>query len=350
MTSGLAAARPGITLGRFVAAGILAVMALAAPKPARAGRLGPDVIALFPKDVGEFAYADLKKARTLKWFPQLQEQMLPERFRQFEKFLASAGVDPNSQVDELAWALVAASMSGKPEDAASSAAAVPTGEEVVGVALGNFNPGSTESYFKQQKLPTFKARGYTMYAFGTGSGPNDLFFLFIDSNTAAFGHRTLLEKMIEVRFGTEEGLLHNDKFFPLINEANGSGVVWAVLNPAYTRLAMQQLAPEVEQFPEAAKLVARMQNMIINVDASSGVDGKFQAVCGSSEDANTLGQLLQAGFLYKRYQAQKDNPDLAQLLDQARVTPAGDRVMLSMSLSDDQITALIRKNTFALKM
>jgi hypothetical protein len=350
MTSGLAAARPGVTLGRFVAAGILAVMALAAPKPARAGRLGPDVIALFPKDVGEFAYADLKKARTLKWFPQLQEQMLPERFRQFEKFLASAGVDPNSQVDELAWALVADSMSGKTDNAASAATSVPTGEEVVGVALGNFNPGSTESYFKQQKLPTFKARGYTMYAFGTGSGPNDLFFLFIDSNTAAFGHRTLLEKMIEVRFGTEEGLLHNDKFFPLINEANGSGVVWAVLNPAYTRLAMQQLAPEVEQFPEAAKLVARMQNMIINVDAGSGVDGKFQAVCGSSEDANTLGQLLQAGFLYKRYQAQKDNPDLAQLLDQARVTPAGDRVMLSMSLSDDQITALIRKNTFALKM
>ena len=348
--SGFAAVRPGAVLYRLVAAGILAALALATPKPARAGRLGPDIIALFPKDIGEFAYADLKKARTLKWFPQLQEQMLPERFRQFEKFLASAGVDPNSQVDELAWALVADGMTGKTDGAPSAAASVPTGEEVVGVALGNFNPGSTESYFKQQKLPTFKARGYTMYAFGTGSGPNDLFFLFIDSNTAAFGHRSLLEKMVEVRFGTEEGLMSNEKFFPLINEANGSGVVWAVLNPAYTRLAMQQLAPEVEQFPEAAKLVARMQNMIINVDASSGVDGKFQAVCGSSEDANTLGQLLQAGFLYKRYQAQKDNPDLAQLLDQARVTPAGDRVMLSMSLSDDQITALIRKNTFALKM
>jgi len=55
-------------------------------------------------------------------------------------------------------------------------------------------------------------------------------------------------------------------------------VVWAVLNPAYTRLAMQQLAPEVGQFPEAAKLVGRMQNMIINVEASSGLDGKFQAV------------------------------------------------------------------------
>ena len=157
-------------------------------------------------------------------------------------------------------------------------------------------PARTESYFKQQKLPTFKARGYTLYAFGSGAGPNDLFFLFIDSNTAAFGHRKLLEKMIEVRFGGEEGLLRNDAFYPLINDANGTGTVWAVLNPAYTRLAMQQLAPEVQQFPEAAKLVTRMHNMIISVDASNSLDGKFQAVCGSTEDANTLAQLLQRDF------------------------------------------------------
>ncbi len=332
----------------FGIAAILLAATLAVPTPARAGRLGPDIIALFPKEVGEFAYADLKKARSLKWFSQLQEQLIPERFRQFEKFLASAGVDPNSQVDELAWGLVAEGLSAKTEGAGSSS--VPTGEEVVGVALGNFNPGSAEAYFKQQKLPTFKARSYTLYAFGSGSGPNDLFFLFIDSNTAAFGHREILEKMVEVRYGGEEGLMSNDRLFPLINEANGSGTVWAVLNPAYTRLAMQQLAPEVEQFPEAAKLVSRMQNLVINVDASSGLDGKFQAVCGSTEDANTLGQLLQAGFLYKRYQAQKENPELANLLDEARITPAGDRVTLRMSLSDDQMRSLIQKNTFALKM
>src|SRR5499425_421407 len=138
-------------------AAILAALALAAPKPARAGRLGPDIIALFPKEVGEFAYADLKKARSLKWFPQLQEQVIPERFRQFEKFLASAGVDPNSQVDELAWGLVAEGLSSKTEGTGSSA--VPTGEEVVGVALGSYNPNSTEAYFKQQKVPTAKARG-----------------------------------------------------------------------------------------------------------------------------------------------------------------------------------------------
>ncbi len=335
-----------MTVRRIVAVAVLAALALALPRPVRAGRLGTDIIALFPKDIGEFAYADLKKARTLNWFPKLKQQLLPERFRQFEQFLASAGVDPNSQVDELAWATVP----DAPDPKADKSTYVPSGEQIVGVALGSFNPNSAEAYFKTQKLPTFKQRGYTLFAFGSGSGPNDLFFFFIDSNTAAFGHRKLLEKLIEVRFGADEGLLRNDTFFPLVNEANGGGTVWAVLNPAYTRLALRQLAPEVEQFPEVAKIAARMQNMIISVEAGSGLDGKFQAVCGSVEDANALAQLLQLGFMYRQHQAQQDNPDLAQLLSQAQVIPAGDRVQLRMSLSDDQMTALIRRNTFALKM
>jgi hypothetical protein len=333
---------------RLASAALILAATFTMPKPASAGTLGADKLALFPRETGELGYADMKKARTMKWFPQLQEQMLPANFKQFEKFLAAAGVDPNSQVEELAWGLVAEGLTAKTENAGS--AAVPTGEQVVGVALGNFTPESTKAYFKQQKLPTFEVRGYTLYAFGTGSGANDLFFLYFDSSTAAFGHRKLLEEMIEVHFGQEESLLRNDRIYPLVAEANGSGIVWTVLNAAYTRLAMQQLAPEVQQFPDAAKLITRMQNMIISVTATSGIDGKFQAICGSVEDANALGQLIQAGLLYKRYQATKENPELAQLLDAASVTPAGDRVTLRLSLSDAQMTSLIQHNTFALKM
>ena len=327
---------------------VVVLTVLCSAQISSAQRVGPDTIALFPKNIGEFAYANLKQARSQKWFPQLQEQMLPERFRQFEKFLASAGVDPNSQVEELAWGLIAEGVTDKTSGAGSTA--VPTGEEIVGVALGSYNPESTEAYFKAQKLPTFKSHGFTMYAFGSGAGSNDLFFLFLDSNTAAFGHRSELEKMLEVRYGGAEGLLRNEKMYSLINEANGSGVVWAVLNPAYTRLAMKQLAPQIQQFPEAAKLVTRMQNLILNIQASGGIDGKFQAVCGSTEDANTLAQLMQLAFVYQQYQAKQQNPELADLLGQAQVNPSGDRVVLRLALTDDQMTSLIKKNTFALKM
>jgi hypothetical protein len=326
----------------------LVMVTLMAALPASGQELGNDTIALFPKDVGEFAYANLKQARSQKWFPQLEQQILPERFRQFEKFLASAGIDPNSQVDEVAWGLIAQGVTAQTEGTGSTA--VPTGDQIVGVALGNFNPSSTEAFFKQQKLPSFKSHGFDLYAFGTGAGPNDLFFLFLDSNTAAFGHRAELEKMLDVRFGNSEGLLQNEKLYGLINELNGSGAVWAVLNPAYTRLAVRQLTPQIEQFPEAAKLITRLQNLMISVQADSGINGKFQAVCSSVEDANTLAQLMQLAFLYQQYQAKQQNPDLAQLLSQASVVPAGDRVTLQMSLTDDQMTSLIQHNTFAFKM
>jgi len=333
---------------RLAGAVVLVLTVLCTAQISSAQRVGPDTIALFPKNIGEFAYANLKQARSQKWFPQLQEQMLPERFRQFEKFLASAGVDPNSQVEELAWGLIAEGVTDKTSGTGSTA--VPTGEEIVVVALGSYNPESTEAYFKAQKLPTFKSHGFTMYAFGSGAGSNDLFFLFLDSNTAAFGHRSELEKMLDVRYGGAEGLLRNEKMYSLINEANGSGVVWAVLNPAYTRLAMKQLAPQIQQFPEAAKLVTRMQNLILNIQASGGIDGKFQAICGSTEDANTLAQLMQLAFVYQQYQAKQQNPELADLLGQAQVNPSGDRVVLRLALTDDQMTSLIKKNTFALKM
>ena len=333
---------------RCIVAGCAAlVFAAMLAKPVKAGGVGADTLALFPKETGEVGYVDLKKARSMKWFPALQEQILPERFREFEKFLAAAGVDPNSQVDELVWGLVPDVMA---KDEKGVATDVPSSEMTVGIAMGNYNPESTEAYFKQQKLSTSKVGNYTLFGMGSGRGASDLYFFFLDSSKAVFGHKPLLEKLVEIRFGREDGLLRNEQLYNLINEVNGAGVVWAVLDPGYTRLAMAQLAPEVQQFPEAAKLIGNMKSMLISATASSGVEGTFQAVCGTTQDANTLSQLLTAGLLYKKYQASKDNPEFGQLLDQASVTPSGDRIVIRMSVSDDQMTSLIRRNTFAIKL
>jgi hypothetical protein len=65
LETSLGATRSGAALYRLFAIGFLLVLALTLPKSAQAGRLGADVIGMFPRDVGEFGYADLKKARTL---------------------------------------------------------------------------------------------------------------------------------------------------------------------------------------------------------------------------------------------------------------------------------------------
>lgn len=303
---------------------------------ADAGSLSTSVIGMFPKDIGEFAYADLKSAHKFPWFPQLRDQLLPSRFRQFQKFLSSAGVDPDTQVDELAWGGVAAAQ-GK-------------GEQVVGVALGSFDPSSNEARFKQQKLPMIDVHGYHLYAFGSGSGADDILFMFIDANTAAFGHRSALEKLIDVRTGVSESLLTDNTLFPLINEANGTGIIWAALNKDYANLAMQQLIPQANQFPQAAAIIKRIRAMTISVNAEDGVDTHFQAVCNSPDDANLLSAALQAGLMYRRYQESQSNPDLAGALDQVRVAPAGDRLKVDVPVTQDQLLALIRTHAFATPM
>ena len=330
---------------RILSLAILVALVCAWPGTSRAGSVGSDILGLFPKDAGEVAYADLKQARTFPWFSQLKQQMLPAKFREFEQFLTSAGVDPNTQVTELVWAMVPGKVSTD-----AKGGAVPTTEQIVGIALGQFQPSSAEAYFTAKKLPVIKIRTFSLFAFGGGSGPNDLFFFFIDSNTAAFGQRQELEKLIGVRFGEGQGLYANTDLSTLVNQANGTGTVWAVLNPAYTRLALQQLVPETSQFPAAAQLTSKIKAMTISIKGGSGVDAKFEAVCGSSEDANTFAALLTAGLMYRKYQVGNTNPELGQLLDSAQVTPAGDRLNLSLSLTDDQMLSLIRKNTFAVSM
>jgi hypothetical protein len=334
-----------MNIRKLIGTGILIAILCALPRASRAGSLGSDILSLFPKDSGEVAYADLRQARQFPWFAQLKEQMIPAKFRDFEQFLSAAGVDPNTQVTELAWAMVP----GK-STTDSAGGSVPTTDQIVGIALGQFQPATAEAYFTSKKLPIVKIRTFSLFAFGGGSGPNDLFFFFLDSSTAAFGQRQQLEKMIGVRYGEEQGLYANTDFSALVDQANGSGTVWAVLNPAYTRLAMRQLVPETSQFPAAAQLTSKLKAMTISVKGGSGVDAKFEAVCGSSEDANTFAALLQAGLMYKKYQVGSSNPDLGQLLDSTQITPAGDRLDLKLSLTDDQMQSLIKRNTFAVSM
>lgn len=327
------------TICRVCLAGIGAAALFAAAllsSPAAANTLSTDIIGMFPKDMSEFAYADLKEARKHPWFAQLQEQMLPSHFRQFEQFLRSAGIDPDSQVDELAWGAVTPRSQ--------------RGQEIVGVALGEFTPNATEQRFKQQKLPEIDIRGYHLYAFGSGAGPNDIFFFFLDDNTAAFGQRGVLEQLISVRFGSGESLLNNNSLFPLINEANGNGMIWAVLDQTNTRLALHQLLPQADQFPQASAIVDRIHAMEINIKADEGVDARFQAVCATPDDANELAAMLQGGLVLRRYQVQQTNPDFAQTLSNVTVTPSGDRIIVDAPVSDDQLAALIRSRTFAATM
>jgi hypothetical protein len=326
-----------LILSLAVTAAIVAAIPGGWVPSAQAGSLSTDIIGMFPKDIGEFAYADMRAARARPWFAQLRDQLLPGNFRQFEQFLTSAGIDPNTQVDEMAWATLNASKDGG-------------AETILGVALGGFSPSSTEEKLKAQKVPSVEVHGYHLYAFGSGAGAGDILFFFLDTNTAAFGNRSALEKLIDVHFGGSESLLHNDQMFPLIREANGHGTLWAALDEHYTHLAMQQLLPQASQFPQASAIIERLKAMVIYVTADSGVDAHFQAVCNSVDDANVLAAAAQAGIMYRRYSEAQSHPEVAKALDAVSIAPAGDRLKVEVPITEDQLNGLIKSHSFVLQM
>ena len=82
-----------------------------------------------------------------------------------------------------------------------------------------FDPSAAEAKQKAQKVPTVEVQGFHLYAFGSGAAAGDILFVFFDANTAAFGNRSVLEHLINVRMGGEETLL-TGKLFPLITEAS----------------------------------------------------------------------------------------------------------------------------------
>ena len=317
---------------------VAVVLVSAFPPVACAGSLTTEVIGMFPRDVGEFAYVDLRQARYLSWFSELQKQVLPDPLRQFEQLSASAGMAPNSQVEELAWAVI-------PEGLPAEANASTTNSgEIVSVALGQFSPESADAYFKAQKRAVIKVRDYSLYAFGGGSGDGGLFFCFMDSSTVVLGRRKELEKLIAVQYGEEQSLLSNTELAPLISQVNSGSVVWAVLSAPYARRAMQQLTPQAAEFPESQQLFSTVHALTLELGTGSGIQTRFEAVCASPDDANIFAALLQADLLYQRYQARKSNQDLTELLEQAKVAPSGDRLDMTLALSDDQVMGLIQRN------
>ena len=90
--------------------------------------------------------------------------------------------------------------------------------------------------------------------------------------------------------------------------------------------------------------------MTIEIISGTGVQAHFDAVCATPDDANTFAALLSAGLLYRKYQVQGTNPDLAAMLDGTSITPSGDHLAVQLKLTDDQVLALIRRNTFAVKL
>lgn len=219
---------------------------------------------------------------------------------------------------------------------------------IVCVATGAFHPDVAQNFFEAHNIPAVKYLDYKMYPASVG-GSGDFFVMFVDSSTIEFGPRKALERFIGVQGGAEENLAANETLIPLINQANGGAIFWGVLNTEGARQTVQQIVPVAGQFAQAKSIIDKIGAVIISVKGTDRMDTNITAVTGSADDAMRLSQLLQAGLMVRQYEATESNPDMAQILAAMSVTASGNQLNISFSLTEDQLIALVKHNSFSMK-
>jgi hypothetical protein len=310
-----------------------------------AGSLDAGTIALFPKTTSEFAFADLAKARQFSWFVPFETQALPLRFHNFEQFVTAPQLGLASHINSVAWAISSSMESG-------SAGSSPSESGTLCVAVGQFDPQTAQAYLQSSRTPTVEFEGETLYATASAYGPADIFFVFLDSTTLAFGSRGAVEQLLRVHNAEAPSINENASMITLINQANGDGIFWGVLDLQGTQRAIRQLVPEVERFPQAQKLFGDITALMVNLGASlnDGLDLQLRAESGSPQNALLFSQVLQAALLVRSYQAREENPALSEVVDKTGIAANGSEVGISLSLTDDQLKSLIAHDTFSFEL
>ena len=321
-----------------------ALMLLALSPTSHAGSVDFTVVGMFPKDAGEFGFADLSQARQFSWFPQFESQIVPVALYGFEQFLETAEMVQASPIDSVAWSRVTAKKSDS--DSPSTG-----GGQLVAVAIGSFDPDTIRSFLDVRGAHALQIERYKLYGAGTGSGSDDMFFSILDSSTIVFGPLEPLKRILRIRAGQEDSLLHNEKMLNRIASANGEGIFWGVLDSAQAGGIIERFVPDAANFRQSRDLIAKLKDLVITIKGSTDVEVDFGLTSGSPSDAVVISELLQAGLLLRRYQTNSEtNPELGPLLDAVRIAANGNLLDIARDLTPDQLTSLIEHNAFIMRM
>jgi hypothetical protein len=311
-----------------VTAAILTAVILT-PHFANASGLDVSVVEMFPKDVAELSYLNLRAARQQPWFSVAEQNLLPMRFRKLEFLLSNAGLNVETQVDTLAWGTISATKT--------------SGAGFVGVAAGHFSPGTVENYFNQHNLPIDDEQGE--HLLNIGGNTSDLYLVFLDHETAAFGQHAALARLLAVRSQGNESFAQNSVLTALVKDARQDSLTWSVWNKDYARAALQQLLPPEAQLQQATTLLDDIQFLEFDVTDQDILSARSEIVCSSPAEAFMLATLLQAAVAYRRHETSQSGTQ-SNTFDGIRVNAYATRVEIEIPVGPDQLDSAIRSGNF----
>lgn len=304
----------------------LAIFVPFAPAPARAQSLPDSTLALYPPEAGELAFADLHTLRQSPHYRIIHDSYFPPRLRQLENEALSMGIDFEAQAQQLSWAYLVS----------------PSGAiEMISIAEGNFAPSTVADRARALRLSSSDIAGTHVIAMGQNEAGQAFALAFPDSSKLVFGTRDQVEALLNRASTGAPGFLQNQTLSPLLLEANGRGSIWSVMDQRFAALEIRNIAPDAAGRPEAQTLLNNLRAAVARATLGNDLSSAASFLCTDASQAALLAAVAQAGFaLYSTAEANQ-NPDMAAALHAAVVQQSGDRVELTLSLTQSQIATLL---------
>ena len=294
---------------------LLASMAYATP-------LNSSARSCIPADLLQLISVDYRSLKDSPTAMQLKAQLMPDNIKQFEAALKGIGIDPDKDVDTLAFASF---RSGK------------QGVKGIGVASGPFN---MKAVLKKMKLQNFKPRKY-----GTADVyPMDGGFImtFLDDSTLLFGDATALHAAIDTRDGKTLSLDTNGDMADMMTNVD-SAPVWSILDQQGTQNMMHSAMGDASKIADYESLKKRLLGSRYTMTFNSGVNFDLTVVTSDSGTAAMLSSVVKAGILYKKMSA---TPAEKVAVENTTVDSDSSNLQLHFKASDQQFQALMHSDLF----
>lgn len=279
--------------------------------------------AVVPADLQQLISVDYRALKDSTTAMQLKQQLLPDNLKQFEEALKGVGIDPDKDVDTLAFAAFRTPKAGM---------------KTVGVAAGPFAMKTVVKKMTTRKIKGTKYRTAVLYPMDGG-----MVMTFLDDSTLLFGDSSSVKMALDTRDGQILSLDTNSTMSDMMSEVD-SAPVWSILDQAGTQNVMRSALGDASKIGDYDTVKKRLLGSRYTMNFNSGVNFDLTVVTSDSVSAATLSSLVKAGLLYKKMSATGAEK---VAMENTSVESDSSNVQFHFKSSDKQFQSLMHSELFA---
>jgi hypothetical protein len=280
---------------------------------------------VIPADLQQLISVDYRAIHDSPTATALKTQIMQaqQNLEQFEAALKGIGINPDKDVDTLAFA---------------SFRTPKQGVKGVGVAAGPFAMKTVLKKMTAQKIKPTKYHQSNIYPMDGG-----FVMTFLDDSTLLFGEISAVKIALDTRDGEVLGLDTNQTMADMMSSVD-SAPVWSILDQLGTQNVMRSALGDAAKIADYETLKKRLLGSRYTMSFSGGVNFDLTVVSSDSMSAATLSSLVKAGLLYKKMSASATEK---VAMDNTSVDSDGSDVNFHFKSTDQQFQSIMHSDLFA---